>query len=322
MARGRGGSGFSGGSGCDYCTSSLTLLGYNWKNSKVDGYFAIQIIAIVILLVCLGLMTQFKWTRQNGAKDTPRSVLYLIATISAIIFLIFNVVDIALSEEETETIYLYYLTYIFQGLFWRISEVLILLVVLKTAIESTVSRAIHKLSGLNIAAVILVALLTISSFGIYVAKYAYIFMDGPYAPYDHGNLEKSSYEVTIAYESLLLVAVIYGAIIGFITLVKERSLATLLLSILVIPALFLRTLLDLATNALFFSLEYGNGDYTKSAIDLNWADDFIYVIGMITIFLGLAIIGTLRPKTPNTAYNLQQQKHASYGNGMQVPVHY
>lgn len=86
MARGhRGGYGFSS-SGCAYCSEPITLVGNHWKSAKTDAIFALEIVAIIVLLVCLGLTVNFKWTQRHGSKDTRRTAGYLFATISAIMY--------------------------------------------------------------------------------------------------------------------------------------------------------------------------------------------------------------------------------------------
>lgn len=75
---------FKGSSSCDYCNDPITLRGNRWKNDKSNGLFALRVIALVVFLICLGLMIMFKWTKANGARDRLRSVGYFIATASGI----------------------------------------------------------------------------------------------------------------------------------------------------------------------------------------------------------------------------------------------
>lgn len=88
--------------------------------------------------------------------------------------------------------------------------------------------------------------------------------------------------------------------------------AIALTSLLIIPALFIRMILDLATDAILYAVDYGNKGYTCSIRDLAWADNYIYYISTIFIFVGLGIVGVMRPKVPTSAYQTQQRKNLGY----------
>lgn len=91
------------------------------------------------------------------------------------------------------------------------------------------------------------------------------------------------------------------------------------MSVLVIPALFIRKVLDLAYDADYYKLITADESYygyTKSFLDLNWADNYIYVISVMAIALGLGIIACLRPR--DSAYNSQHQKNMGYDQTTQV----
>jgi len=310
----------------------LFLSGLNWKDGKTDGFFAIEIIAIIVFSICLGLTAIFKWTRHHGGRDKARTALYIVTAISYIINTILNVVDTGLREAETETIQLYYLTYIFLELFSKIAEVCLLAVVLRTIVESTSSRTLHKFFVVNIIALVVVAVLTITHYGFYIARFVNVLKYG-YSDYGSVDVNKIGLQLLLAYNSVYFVAVIYAACIGTIILIKERSLPTLLISALVVPALFLRVVLDLATIGMSYDLQYGKKssyyDYyysktSKSYLNLAWADAFFYVIATIVIMVGLAVIGVLRPK--QTTYETQHQKNnaapVGYEYGTHVPVYH
>jgi hypothetical protein len=134
-------------------------------------------------------------------------------------YLILTVVDTGLHEAVTNTTYLYYIVYIFNSLSWRLYEILILTVILRTVVENTSSPQLHKLSPLNIVGIVLLGALTTAGFGMFVASIAYLLKDG----FSHSDLTKYSAEVSLAYDSLYLVTVIFAAFIGVVVLIKERS---------------------------------------------------------------------------------------------------
>lgn len=184
---------------------------------------------------------------------------------------------------------------------------------LRTVIENTSSSKIHKLSPVNTVAMALIGALTTAAFGIYVAYIAYLLNDG----FVQSDLEQHGFEVGLAYDALYLVTIIFAAFLGLIVLIKERSKATVLMALLVIPTLFLRKVLDLAYDAAFFNTDTNYyKEFTKTLLDLNWADMYIYIISVIVIGLGLAIIACLHPR--ESIYNSQRQKHLGYDNNTQV----
>lgn len=81
---------------------------------------------------------------------------------------------------------------------------------------------------------------------------------------------------------------------------------------LVIPAIFIQSLLSLALYGLSYDSAYNDKPYTKSYEDLSYATEYIGIITNIIIFLGLAVIGILRPKNTPSAYGSQQQKNVGY----------
>ncbi|KAH8654463.1 hypothetical protein BGZ60DRAFT_154685 [Tricladium varicosporioides] len=223
---GSSGSSFSGSSGsvsCNYCTETLLLTGSDWRDKRIDAMFAIEIIVMVALIGCLILATRFRWTRQRGT-DKLRHFGYFLATISTFIFYLFNIIDIGLSESVTKTIYLYTLTYIFSYLFFALSELLILGIILRTLCESTGSHKVHKMNGFHIAVIILLALLITAAFGLriteiaYTLIYGYGYVYGNYVPY---FIERGY--VQLAYQALYFVVSIYAGLLSLFLAAKERT---------------------------------------------------------------------------------------------------
>lgn len=86
---------------------------------------------------------------------------------------------------------------------------------------------------------------------------------------------------------------------------------------MIIPAIFISSLLSLAyaanTYAIYEKIEKDYYyDAPKSAIDLSWANSYIYVLAMVVINLGLAIVGCLKPKVVAHGGPLDQQKNGGY----------
>lgn len=133
-------------------------------------------------------------------------------------------VDTGLRESNTETTYLYYLTYIFSYLFSNIEFVVILWVVFRTAVEGGMSRTIHKFSVVNLIIIGIIAALAAAVYGMQVAQWVWTIKDGDILYYDHYDLDKSNSQVTLALLALYFVATIYAIGVGSISLIKARSL--------------------------------------------------------------------------------------------------
>jgi hypothetical protein len=134
-------------------------------------------------------------------------------------YFIFVLVDTGLREAQTETVYLYQLTFIFRGLFWRVSEFLILAVILRTITSTITSRLARAVKVVNIIALTLIGVLTVSAYGVTIAIIAYQLQDG----FSQNSLSQRQSELSIAYESLYLATVLFAAVVALFVLIKERS---------------------------------------------------------------------------------------------------
>lgn len=65
---------------------------------------------------------------------------------------------------------------------------------------------------------------------------------------------------------------------------------------IVIPAIFLRSVIDLASSAAVYAYNYGDLDYSKALSNLTLANTYIYIITTMAIYLGLAVVGVRHPK--------------------------
>ncbi|KAH8597016.1 hypothetical protein B0O99DRAFT_98530 [Bisporella sp. PMI_857] len=216
--------GGSGGISCPACTEKIRLWGDDWKNKKTNALFAFEIIAIIVLLACLVAATRFKWVRQAG-RDRLRSIGYVIATISAIVYLAFMVSNTGLSESETTTTNLYYLTNIFSSLAWRLSDLIILGVILRTVAE--MSNLTRRLPAFHTFYIVILSVLSAISFGIYVYQTVKIIRFGQEYAYEYYadgyNLQRVRRRVDLAYQSLFFAVAIYVNVMAVFALLRDRS---------------------------------------------------------------------------------------------------
>ena len=59
------------------------------QDGKTNGIFAIECIAIVVLVACLILSTRYRWVREAGL-DRLRNNGYKIAASSQLVYVVFN----------------------------------------------------------------------------------------------------------------------------------------------------------------------------------------------------------------------------------------
>jgi len=91
------------------------------------------------------------------------------------------------------------------------------------------------------------------------------------------------------------------------------------MAVFVLPALFLRSLLGVVYYAVFDAMAYGNSGNESDASfhtlnNVSWANVFIYDLMTGAIFIGIGIVGCLRPMNAGV---LQQK---GYGNAPQHPM--
>jgi len=284
MAPKKGGSG--GGSGCPACTSRLDLSGRDWKDATTDAFFAIQILTIIVLLAGLVLATRF--------KGVVRRTGYSIAVSFALLFFILSITNTALSESVTKTTNLYYLTYIFQSLGWRVSEILSLAIILSTIADGILSVTLSKF---KLIPVLILALLSTASYGMYVYETSLNIRFGSwYRRSYYGYNTKVEYarsRIEVTYIALIFIVSIYIAISSMFAYQKTRSKATLVMIVCVAFSLFVRSLVQLIDFAMYLNRTIVPYEVQYR---LAWADNFVYAITAMGIFGGLALIGVMPPK--------------------------
>lgn len=138
-------------------------------------------------------------------------------------YYIVNVVNTGLAEAGTSTTYLYYLVFIFSSFFWRVSELIILAIIIRTIAETGILSKIIKPA--NILAIVVLAVLSAASYGIYVANTVDIIRNGPYSIDDDNylDLQLDQWHVSLAYQVVYLLVSIVAGIVGLLAIFKERS---------------------------------------------------------------------------------------------------
>ncbi|CAG8953149.1 hypothetical protein HYFRA_00003348 [Hymenoscyphus fraxineus] len=300
MAPKRDGSDFDDGPGCTVCLAQVNLRGYDWLNGKQNAAFALYIIAVVVLIACLVLATRFKWVRKAGT-DKLRHVGYKLATSFALIYFLLSIIVTALFETRAAVVHLFYIVYILESCFWRISEIMILSIIFRTLYESSSSRMVRGLPAINGVATTILALVSLTGFGLYtgyiatgaIASYSYGYGDEDPIPRLYGA------SVDFGYHILYLIATVTIGVYSVLILIKERSKANLLMSTVVAPALVIRSLLYAVSLGVNTFLNIGTLEQLDSILALSWASTFIYVLTAYPIFLGVALIGCIEPRNPN-----------------------
>ena len=133
------------------------------------------------------------------------------------------VVDTALTEERTKTTYLYYIIYIFQSVGWRVGEVLILAIIVRTVFESSASTLVNALPTINKITVVLLSLLSMAGLGLYTANIVETIIDGSPSFYSGEDVTQSMYYVDFSYGGLYFLVSILVVVYSALLFVKERS---------------------------------------------------------------------------------------------------
>jgi len=139
-------------------------------------------------------------------------------------FFILYVTTTALAESVTRTTYLFYITVIFRNLGWRVSEILSLAITLRTIAESVVSGAFAKF---NLLPVLILALLSTTSYGMYVYETSQRIRYGDrfryYSYSNDDNIEFARIRIDLSYQVIFFVASIYVVIASVYALLRARS---------------------------------------------------------------------------------------------------
>ena len=143
-------------------------------------------------------------TFQRSSNESNLTICYS--------YFITTVVDTGLREANKTTTYSYEIMYIFTNLGWRVSELLILAIVLRTIIDKI---------ALNVSAVLLLACLSAASFFMFIAEIASLL--GGNGRDRLLSLFQPQEYVDIAYRALYLLIVSIAFITTLILVIRERS---------------------------------------------------------------------------------------------------
>ncbi|KFY05760.1 hypothetical protein V491_09032, partial [Pseudogymnoascus sp. VKM F-3775] len=242
MAPRRGGGGYSSGSSssCYYCTETTYLPGYNWQYPTSTALFALNVILLIVLIACMVLTRRFKWIRERGT-DKLRNSGYFTATLFMFLSTLLQVIFSALGESEVAVTYLVYIGYIIKEIFWTIASVLIVAIIARTIAED-VGALSQKIATFGIAFLWTISIIVL---GFSIALYAeYIAMGGAEYIATMGYIYSS-----IIWASYLFAFTLFLCGLAVFAVLKRRSMGSLLMLIIVIPSLFLKSLLELVTEA-------------------------------------------------------------------------
>ncbi|KFY85484.1 hypothetical protein V500_08379 [Pseudogymnoascus sp. VKM F-4518 (FW-2643)] len=302
MAPRRGGGYSSGSSSCSYCNVPMTLGGHAWLSPRTNALFALSIILLLVLVACMILTRRFKWIRERGT-DKLRNSGYLTAAVFMFCNYLLQVVFTALGESYVVVTYMIYIGFIFEYIFSRVADVLIVAIIARTITED-VGTLSQKIANWAVG---FLWLITIILLGFDIASYAeYMAIGGPeYIAYG-GRLYTA-----IILSSYLFAFTLYLSALAIFAVLKRRSTGTLLMVVIVMPSLFIKTLLELVTQAVFNFTNTRRISITS--YNLLYASYVISILATMAIFLTVALIGGLRQRHSDASGITQEQKFAQPG---------
>lgn len=233
-----------------------------------------------------------------------------------------GVIFTALGESRVEVTYLVYIGYMIKDIFYQVANVLIVAIIARTITED-VGALSQKLTSFGIGFLWTISLIVL---GFDIAVYAeYLAIGGAEEIAGRGFLYSSMilasylFAFTLVLSALAVFAVLKGrSMVRFnpsTSHTKTKPYLTpcqgsLLMLIIVMPSLFLTTLLELVTEA---ATNFRSGRPTKSSYDLIYANLYISVLAIMAIFLTVALIGGLRQRHSDASGLTQEQKLAQTG---------
>ncbi|OBT86735.1 hypothetical protein VE02_06251 [Pseudogymnoascus sp. 03VT05] len=301
MAPRRGGYSSGGGSSCAHCLDTATLNGYGWRNPTATALFAMYIILLIILIVCMFLIRRFKWIRERGT-DKLRNKGYTIATYFMFCNILIGAIFFAMGESYVEVTYLIYIGYIIQEFFARVANVLIVAVIARTITED-VGAVSQKIANYAVG---LLWIITTIGFGFSIA----VFAENMSLGYSERIASDGRLYTSILEASYMFALALFLTTLAIIAVLKRNSKGTLLMLAVVIPALCLMTLLELVKQVV---INFNPDPYAKPAYSLYYASAYITVFAIMAIFLTVALIGGLRQRHSDASGLTQEQKLAQPG---------
>lgn len=133
-----------------------------------------------------------------------------------------NEITIGLPESQARTTRLYYLNYIFEDLAWRISDLVVLIVIFQTISHTSTTGLALRLPVFSTAAFVLLGVLSAASCGMYAFEiFAFIAEQDFESSFYNVSIQKENVE--LAYDALYFVASVFAALSAFYVTVREHS---------------------------------------------------------------------------------------------------
>ncbi|KFY08385.1 hypothetical protein V492_06277 [Pseudogymnoascus sp. VKM F-4246] len=280
---------------------------HGWKDAATNALFATNIIALLVLILCMILTRRFKWIREKGT-DKLRNSGYLIATFCMFLHFLVKVVGTGILESGVQTDQNFLIAYVFERLFSLIGDVLIVAIITRTLLED-LSCGSGLLALFSNGLVGCLWVFAIISFSLYAAFQGQgISGDG----YTEAVLDGQKY-TSVIYSAFIFGISMYLTILAFVAVVKRRSKGTFLMILFVIPSLFLRSLVALIADSIMnFQLR------STSAASIDTANSFVYTFTTLSIFLVVALIGGLRQR--HSEGGISQEQKIGLSNHQYVPL--
>ena len=106
---------------------------------------------------------------------------------------------------------------------WRVGEVLILAIIVRTVFESSASTLVNALPTINKITVVLLSLLSMAGLGLYTANIVETIIDGSPSFYSGNDVTQSMYYVDFSYGGVYFLVSILVVVYSALLFVKERS---------------------------------------------------------------------------------------------------
>ncbi|KFY49383.1 hypothetical protein V496_10049 [Pseudogymnoascus sp. VKM F-4515 (FW-2607)] len=264
-----------GGSNNSSYNASLGVASYGWKDPATNALFAMNIIALLALVLCMILTRRFKWIREKGT-DKLRNSGYFFATFCMFLHLLIVVIRTAMLESGFHANTNFLIAFIFERLFSLIGDIMIVAIIARTILED----------------------MGHVSFSFYAALYGQLVANGSASI----TTSDGSKYTTVFYSVYIFGISMYLSILACIAVIKRPSKGTFLMILIVIPSLFLRFLLALI-NQSFINFQ----SRSEATAPVGLANSFMYTFTTISIFLVVALIGGLRQRHSGGGMSQEQK---------------
>ncbi|KFY71672.1 hypothetical protein V499_08150 [Pseudogymnoascus sp. VKM F-103] len=269
-----------------------------WKDATVNALFAMNIIALLVLVLCMILTRRFKWIREKGT-DKLRNSGYLFAAFCMFLHLLIVAIRTAMVESGYHTDKNFVIAFIFERLFSLIGDIMIVAIIARTILED-MSHGSGKLAFFSNVLIGLLWVLALVAFSFYAALY------GQFIAGNASQITNDGSKYTAVFFSAYIFGIsMYLAILSCVAVFKRPSKGTFLMIFIVIPALFLRFLFALVNQSI---INFQSRSMTATATAaVGHADSYMYTLTTISIFLVVALIGGLRQRHSEGGMSQEQK---------------